>query len=121
MDIKHEGNAGITQFLDPIHRFQASRHPNLVDVLPATPDGPWSRFVAPGATTARYPRLVPLDADHAPKLRKRTLTNLYNERPAWLAHAHGDLDAAVLAAYGWPADLPDSEILSRLLDLNLST
>ena len=29
-----------------------------------------------------------------------------------------DLDAAVLTAYGWPADLPDTAILERLLALN---
>ncbi len=37
-------------------------------------------------------------------LRRRTLTNLYNERPAWLERAHVDLDRAVLAAYGWPTE-----------------
>jgi hypothetical protein len=50
------------------------------------------------------------------------LTNLYNQRPAWLAHAHEALDAAVAAAYGW-ADytlaLADDVILRRLLALNL--
>ena len=50
---------------------------------------------------------------------KATLTNLYNQRPAWLANAHATLDAAVAAAYGWPATLPDAEILERLLSLNL--
>lgn len=35
------------------------------------------------------------------QLRKRTLTNLYNERPTWLEMAHLDLDRAVLAGYGW--------------------
>jgi hypothetical protein len=68
---------------------------------------------------ARYPRLVPRDADCAAKLKKRTLTNLYNERPAWLDLAHKKLDAAVAAAYGWPADLTDEQILERLLALNL--
>ncbi len=53
-------------------------------------------------------------------LARRTLTNLYNERPTWLANAHATLDAAVLAAYGWPPDLTDDEILERLLALNLS-
>ncbi len=53
------------------------------------------------------------------ELARRTLTNLYNERPTWLAHAHAALDAAVFDAYGWPADLPDEEVLSRLLELNL--
>ena len=49
----------------------------------------------------------------------RTLTQLYNERPTWLDNAHRKLDAAVVAAYGWPADLSDDEILTRLLALNL--
>ncbi len=53
------------------------------------------------------------------ELKKRTLTNLCNERPTWLAHAHATLDAAVADAYGWPADLTDAEILERLLALNL--
>ena len=56
------------------------------------------------------------DAD----LKKRTLTNLYNARPTWLDNAHRKLDAAVFAAYGWPADLSDEEILARLLALNLA-
>ena len=33
--------------------------------------------------------------------------------------AHKKLDAAVAAAYGWPADLSDEQILERLLALNL--
>ena len=39
----------------------------------------------------------------------RTLTALYNARPTWLDLAHRALDAAVLAAYGWPADVTDDE------------
>ncbi|HEY2586196.1 MAG TPA: DNA methyltransferase [Tepidisphaeraceae bacterium] len=46
-----------------------------------------------------------------PRLKKRTLTNLYNERPQWLKLAHERLDRAVLAAYaatdpagGWSED-----------------
>jgi hypothetical protein len=31
---------------------------------------------------------------------------------------HEQLDAAVAAAYGWPADLPPSEIVARLVALN---
>jgi hypothetical protein len=91
--------------------------------FPGSAEGPWSRFVhepdARGIGTVRYPRLEPRDEECAAKLKKRTLTNLYNERPAWLAHAHANLDAAVAAAYGWPADLSDEEILERLLALNL--
>lgn len=55
----------------------------------------------------------------AAELKKRTLTALYNQRPTWLELAHQKLDAAVLAAYGWPVDLGDEEILARLLALNL--
>ena len=54
------------------------------------------------------------DAD----LKARTLTNLYNQRPTWLALAHARLDRAVLDAYGWPHDLSDDHLLGRLLALN---
>jgi hypothetical protein len=49
------------------------------------------------------------------KLKKRTLTNLYNERPTWLKIAHRELDRAVLAAYAatdpggdWSEDWADA-------------
>ncbi|MGH9598412.1 MAG: type IIL restriction-modification enzyme MmeI, partial [Terracidiphilus sp.] len=59
--------------------------------------------------------------DAAPEaLAKLTLTNLYNKRPKWLENAHRKLDEAVFAAYGWPAALPDEELLRRLLALNQS-
>ena len=54
------------------------------------------------------------------ELAKRTLTNLYNARPTWLAQAHERLDAAVLAAYGWPADIDREELLAQLIALNLA-
>ncbi|MBA2781700.1 MAG: class I SAM-dependent DNA methyltransferase [Rubrobacteraceae bacterium] len=50
--------------------------------------------------------------------KKRTLTNLYNARPAWLQNAHDRLDRAVFAAYGWPSDISDEDILTNLLTLN---
>ncbi len=53
------------------------------------------------------------------ELKKRTLTNLYNARPTWLDNAHKKLDAAVFAAYGWPEDVADEDILKNLLALNL--
>jgi type II restriction/modification system DNA methylase subunit YeeA len=94
--------------------------------FPGSSSGPWARYVdrktvdaVTGVGTVRYPRLEPRDADCAAKLKKRTLTNLYNERPEWLDLAHKKLDAAVAAAYGWPADLSDEQILERLLALNL--
>ncbi len=71
-----------------------------------------------------YPdRILPVDEEAAKVLKKRSLTNLYNERPAWLDHAHRELDRAVAAAYGWDADfeagrLDDEEILARLFALN---
>jgi type II restriction/modification system DNA methylase subunit YeeA len=52
------------------------------------------------------------------ELKTRTLTNLYNLRPEWLANAHRTLDEAVFAAYGWPSNLSKEEILARLLALN---
>ncbi|MEO6061543.1 MAG: hypothetical protein ABIQ99_06360, partial [Thermoflexales bacterium] len=48
----------------------------------------------------------------------RTLTNLYNQRPTWLDLAHKKLDVAVFAAYGWPENLSDQDILAWLLALN---
>ena len=112
--------------------------------FPGTVGGPWDRYIvrdgetekrrageaagspaprlagspSPLIGTVRYPRLEPRDAECAALLKKRTLTNLYNERPAWLDLAHKKLDAAVAAAYGWPADLTDEQILERLLALN---
>ena len=62
--------------------------------------------------------LNPPDAPES-ELKKRTLTNLYNERPTWLELTHKKLDDAVLDAYGWQPDLSDDEILARLLELNL--
>jgi len=76
-------------------------------------------------TLTPYPRLEPRDAYCAAKLKKRTLTELYNKRQrgdgdaVWLDFAHKKLDAAVAAAYGWPLDLSDDQILERLLALNL--
>ncbi len=94
--------------------------------FPGSVNGPWARYLNPktvnpktGIGTVRYPRLEPRDAECAAKLKQRTLTALYNERPAWLDLAHKKLDAAVAAAYGWPADLTDEQILEKLLALNL--
>lgn len=51
-----------------------------------------------------YPdRLIPVDEQASRELKRRTLTNLYNQRSAWLVHAHRTSDAAVAAACGWVA------------------
>ena len=92
--------------------------------FPGSVDGPWKRYVHEanerGIGTVRYPRTVAKDTASEAKLKKRTLTNLYNEMPTWLKNAHAALDAAVFAAYGWPVSMTDDEILGRLLELNLS-
>ncbi|MGO9179644.1 MAG: type IIL restriction-modification enzyme MmeI [Candidatus Limnocylindrales bacterium] len=62
--------------------------------------------VAVGLDRLRQGWLNPPGASDA-ELADRTLTSLYNARPAWLAQAHKQLDWAVLGAYGWPDDLPD--------------
>ena len=70
------------------------------------------------------PRLLPAGEAAERELRRRTLTNLYNARPAWLSHLHTALDTAVFAAYGWPesvspSELGEEELLGRLLAVNL--
>jgi hypothetical protein len=70
-----------------------------------------------------YPdRILPKDEEAAKELKQRTLTNLYNARPQWLANAHATLDQAVADAYGWGADwragMADDQILARLFRLN---
>ena len=70
-----------------------------------------------------YPDRIVAKPGHEAELKKRTLTNLYNARPAWLDNAHKALDATVAAAYGWTdytPQMPDEEILRRLLALNLA-
>ena len=92
--------------------------------FPGSVQGPWSRYVHDaderGIGAVRYPRLVPKDEKAAADLKKRTLTNLYNQRPTWLGLAHKKLDAAVFAAYGWEPTLSDDDLLAKLLELNLA-
>ncbi len=71
------------------------------DVVPGLPD-----------------RFIPRDAVAAIELSKRTLTNLYHDRPTWLDNAHRELDVAVAAAYGWPEDISTEDALAALLELN---
>jgi hypothetical protein len=92
--------------------------------FPGSVDGPWQCYVhnpdSRGVGTVRFPRLVPKDAESARQLAARTLTNLYNQRPAWLDNAHRELDEAVFAAYDWKPTMSDEEVLAGLLELNLS-
>ena len=67
-----------------------------------------------------YPkRPVALGEAAAGELKARTLTNLYNGRPQWLADAHTALDSAVAEAYGWNTGISEDEALRELLALNL--
>ena len=71
---------------------------------------------------AGYPkRAVPTATAPLKELGRRTLTNLYNERPQWLVDAHAELDAAVAAAYGWNTDISVDKALQGLLDINSSS
>jgi type II restriction/modification system DNA methylase subunit YeeA len=73
---------------------------------------------------AGYPdRILPVNEAASMELKNRTLTKLYNVRPAWLDNAHKALDEAVAEAYGWGDDwragiLTEDEILARLFKLN---
>jgi len=103
-------------------------------------------FPFPAASDAQQARIRAV-AEELDKHRKRqqdahprlTLTDIYNvldklrrgetltakERQVHeqglasvLRQLHDEPDALVAAAYGWPADLPDDEILARLVALN---
>lgn len=74
-----------------------------------------------GMERSPYPDRIVARTGFEAELSKRTLTNLYNQRPTWLAQAHAALDAAVAASYGWAdwtAAMTDDQILLRLLALN---
>ncbi|NQT40445.1 MAG: class I SAM-dependent DNA methyltransferase [Planctomycetes bacterium] len=90
--------------------------------FPASVGGPWRRHVqaadSRGIGTATFSRMVPKDGACASKLKKRTLTALCNQRPAWLDFAHRELDEAVFAAYDWAPEMKDVAVLEQLLELN---
>ena len=74
--------------------------------------------VEPEVVTGYPDRVLPRNAAAAVELKKRTLTNLYNARPTWLAKAHERLDAAVATAYGWPEDISTEDALAAPFELN---
>ncbi|CAG9933756.1 DUF559 domain-containing protein [Candidatus Nitrotoga arctica] len=84
----------------------------------------WANWVrTPEEEKAGYPARSVAKPGHEADLKKRTLTNLYNARPAWLDNAHKVLDAAVAKAYSWndyTPEIADEEILRRLLVMNLA-
>jgi type II restriction/modification system DNA methylase subunit YeeA len=92
--------------------------PDLVRVEPEV--YPTAEMLAAGHAKLYPDRILPKDAQAAAVLKQRTLTNLYNKRPQWLADAHVALDRAVAAAYGWPEDIATDDALAKLLELNLA-
>jgi hypothetical protein len=82
----------------------------------------WTEWVVTDEEeVAGFPRRPVPKPGFEAQLKERTLTNLYNARPAWLALAHEKLDNAVAAAYGWKDYDPgwkSEELLERLLTLN---
>lgn len=112
----------------PSTTFETFPFPWSPGTEPAEADSPHVQAIADAAralVAARDAWLNPEGATPPADLRTRTLTNLYNARPDWLASAHAALDAAVFAAYAhttgepWPPDMTDDELLARLLALNL--
>jgi hypothetical protein len=63
-------------------------------------------------------RLLPRDETARALLGARTLTALYNDPPEWLVEVHKELDAAVAAAYGWPAEISEHDAIEAQLRLN---
>ena len=89
--------------------------PDLVEIIPEIVP-----TAALGEAPVKYPdRFLPRNVEAALRLKDRTLTKLYNERPQWLASLHEELDRAVAAAYGWPEDISTDDALAALLALNL--
>lgn len=84
--------------------------------VPADADPADPRAVAPGS--APYPLRFVSDPAYSAQLSGTTLAGLYQRRDAWLAELHAGLDRHVHAAYGWPADLSDDDVLDRLIELN---
>lgn len=84
----------------------------------------WVEWViTPEEEAAGFPKRPKAKAGREDLLKKRTLTNLYNDRPTWLSNAHQTLDKAVANAYGWTDythETTDADILQRLLKLNLT-
>jgi hypothetical protein len=79
--------------------------------------------ITPEEEKAGFPKRPVAKAGYEADLKKRTLTNLYNANPNWLINAHQALDKAVAKAYGWDdytPEMTDTEILQRLLKLNLA-
>jgi len=95
------------------------------DVLtfPASVDGIWRHFIDRSTVVdkvgvASYGVLSPATPSAAEHLKARTLTELYNQKPSWLAELHAQLDDAVAAAYGFRDTPSDKQVIAALIELN---
>ena len=90
----------IAEDLDTHRKFVLAEHPNLT-------------------LTGLYNVLEKLRAGTAPESLPAAEQAIFRDGLVLiLKELHDKLDAAVAAAYGWPLDLPEQEILSRLVALN---
>jgi hypothetical protein len=96
-DAQRRAIAAIAEELDALRKERLRLHPDLT-------------------LTGLYNVLAKLRGGEALTERERDI----HERGlvGVLRRLHDDLDAAVFAAYGWPADLGEEELLSRLVALN---
>jgi type II restriction/modification system DNA methylase subunit YeeA len=116
---------GLTPDLDA-QTFQANSRAKRIEAAARVLDQLRSEWLNPAELVERVAelgtgysaRIRPRSKEAEKVLAKRTLTNLYNQNPPWLQHAHTELDAAVAAAYGWNWPLSDDELLQCLFKLN---
>jgi hypothetical protein len=87
----------LAESLDAHRKRQQEQHPDLT-------------------MTGMYNALIKLRSGEELTAKERTVHE--QGLVSVLRQLHDDLDGAVAAAYGWPVDLPDEEILQRLVDLN---
>lgn len=95
-----QGIRHIAEELDALRKRQQAKHPDLT-------------------LTALYNVLEKLRAGTAPEALDVGDRRTFDDGLILiLKELHERLDAAVAEAYGWPVDLPDEEILARLVALN---
>ena len=115
----------IAERLDAHRKRQQERHPtltltdmyNVLERLRALIRTPTVRE-GRGDMALPAPSRSRLDAGRPSPLTAKERTIHEQGLVAVLRQLHDELDAAVADAYGWPVDLPDGEILQRLVDLN---
>ena len=112
---------------------QSNEWTGLVEECAVRLDRLRANWLNPAEWTSRNAEITPLGLSQTPypdrffpraelvakelsALERRTMTNLYNQSPSWLASAHEDLDAAVAGAYGWPYEkaMTDEDLLKML-------